>query len=369
MNVVLNAVNTISAIINPQIVYSEEDLTILKNNWHLKELEQTNRKIIHHEPITEADRIITPESIHVPYTKDPTTKKTLEHWGQRKLFMSELEFLTNHGRDGGIVIYVGAAPGIHTTFLAKLFPYHHFVLIDPAPFRCKETKDITIIQEYMTDAMAEDFAKNVTWFLSKRSNSRVCLPTNKNVLFISDVRRPHKQIDGKTDETDELVMHDMNMQLKWIEIIKPEYSMVKFRLPYADGTTTYCSGTIYFQMWAPMHSTETRLVIKKDEIFKKKTYINEIYNGWLHYFNLWSRLMYYPHVRVNSLCHCYDCSAELFVVQKYLKSIGEDDTQQNINIFCRLITGEIDSHKRKNGLLPSDDEVKKLKVVTRLIEK
>src|SRR5271154_3693878 len=41
------------------------------------------------------------------------------HNGQRKLFLSELQFLTQHNE--GIAIYVGAAPGNKTGFLASLF--------------------------------------------------------------------------------------------------------------------------------------------------------------------------------------------------------------------------------------------------------
>jgi hypothetical protein len=34
------------------------------------------------------------------------------------------------------LVYAGAAPGTHIPALAALFPGVHFVLVDPAPFKC-----------------------------------------------------------------------------------------------------------------------------------------------------------------------------------------------------------------------------------------
>ena len=63
--------------------------------------------------------------------------KTIVHWGQRKLLLSEIEFLTMVGPDesieGATVVYAGAAPGTHVEYLSSLFPSVRFVLVDPAP--------------------------------------------------------------------------------------------------------------------------------------------------------------------------------------------------------------------------------------------
>ena len=52
--------------------------------------------------------------------------KTTIHWGQRKLFLTELQFLTHFWDPNQvpepIVIYAGAAPGRHFPLLSKLFP-------------------------------------------------------------------------------------------------------------------------------------------------------------------------------------------------------------------------------------------------------
>lgn len=51
------------------------------------------------------------------------------HHGQRKLLLTEIEFLTNYNMD--LVIYAGSAPCEHMVVLAKMFPKVTFVLIDP----------------------------------------------------------------------------------------------------------------------------------------------------------------------------------------------------------------------------------------------
>lgn len=59
------------------------------------------------------------------------------HIGQRKLFLNELQFLTNilpSKTSEGIVVYAGAAPSNHIWILHELFPNIKFVLVDPNEF-------------------------------------------------------------------------------------------------------------------------------------------------------------------------------------------------------------------------------------------
>ena len=87
-----------------------------------------------------------------PYVRDP-------HWGQRKLFLNELELLTKYGEDGDVVVYAGAAPGRHIEHLSKeLFPTLKFVLVDPAPFRIRESESLKLVAGLMTDALAREYA-------------------------------------------------------------------------------------------------------------------------------------------------------------------------------------------------------------------
>lgn len=83
-------------------------------------------------------------------------KQNVRHYGQRKLFMSELYFLTKYGHLANQVIYAGSAPGMHIPFLVNLFPKHNFLLIDPNKFEIEESDRIKIINDYYTDKMCEE---------------------------------------------------------------------------------------------------------------------------------------------------------------------------------------------------------------------
>ena len=47
---------------------------------------------------------------------EASERKTARHFGQRKLLISEIEFLTMHARFNDTVVYAGAAPGTHIDF-------------------------------------------------------------------------------------------------------------------------------------------------------------------------------------------------------------------------------------------------------------
>lgn len=80
---------------------------------------------------------LTIDKISRPLTYIPNRKniKAQLHWGQRKLLLSEIQFITMYASKAKYVIYAGAAPGMHTLFLSELFPNHKFILIDPVEFK------------------------------------------------------------------------------------------------------------------------------------------------------------------------------------------------------------------------------------------
>eukprot|EP00927_Polykrikos_kofoidii_P072197 TRINITY_DN68341_c0_g1_i1.p1 TRINITY_DN68341_c0_g1~~TRINITY_DN68341_c0_g1_i1.p1 ORF type:complete len:448 (-),score=67.16 TRINITY_DN68341_c0_g1_i1:100-1443(-) len=118
--------------------------------------------------------------------------KTVCHWGQRKLLISEIEFLTRYYDQAKVVVYAGAAPGVHLLCLAQLFPKLKLVLVDPRPFSSdveKAARDpcfggpgpratIELRRSFFTDDTAREFAGQT------------------GLLFISDVR-------GSVDEADQ----------------------------------------------------------------------------------------------------------------------------------------------------------------------
>ena len=116
----------------------------------------------------------------------------------------------------------------------------------------------------------------------------------------------------------------MIAQMKWYEILKPTKSMLKFRLPYIGDKLDrkvkmdYLEGDIYFQIWPAGSSSECRLVVGKNA--KIKQYDSIKYENQLFRFNQVERVLCYEHqLQVPGIDHCYDCRAEVFVFEEYIK--------------------------------------------------
>lgn len=260
-------------------------------------------------------------------SRGPTEDKTTIHYGQRKLHLSEVEFLSiiteelELKKQKVVMIYAGAAPGVHIDHLSRMFPFIEFVLVDPNPFKIKNVPPrITIYNEYFTDDMAKKFAVQYADYVR---------------LFVSDIRTgdPSK-MDANKVETQ--VDTDMIWQMNWYRIMTPALTMLKFRLPYVGDipdrkkTLEYLDGDVYFQIWAPQSSSETRLVVRPDA--KMKVYDCVKYENQLFRFNIMERVMCYPHdvVNVMGIDCCYDCRAEIYVHEKY------NNVVPKINKLCEL---------------------------------
>jgi len=243
------------------------------------------------------DRVLAADAPKLPYRRRKYDMKSVIHWGQRKLLLSEIEFLTNYGHPESDIVYAGAAPGIHIPYLAGLFPDNKWILIDPAKF-CEEVnrhERISARQEFFTDATCKEFA-------------------GKQVLFISDIRsaNPSKQ---KWQEVEHQVKEDMDAQKRWHELMKPLKSILKFRLPWDPGSTSYLDGLIYLPVWGPQTTSEARLVPTSGT----KDYDHTDYEQQMFCFNTVSRVKWYPHkVQGEGIDHCFDCASEIFVLKQFI---------------------------------------------------
>lgn len=227
-------------------------------------------------------------------------KKTIVHWGQRKLLLSEILFLTRWGDNSSRVIYAGSAPGRHIPYLSNLFPTHHFTLVDPNPFGITETDHIKIINGYFDDKLALTYA-------------------NQDILFISDMRTADfRQMSPL--ENEHYILKDNDTQMRWLSLMHPIKSMIKFRCPYPDvikGSTSMFDGQIFVQPWAPPTSTETRLVIGHE--LKLKAYDNLKYEQQLFYHNTVARCANYSQpIRGEGLDQRFDASAEVVIINDFL---------------------------------------------------
>uniref|UniRef100_A0A6B2L6V4 Cap-specific mRNA (nucleoside-2'-O-)-methyltransferase n=1 Tax=Arcella intermedia TaxID=1963864 RepID=A0A6B2L6V4_9EUKA len=193
-----------------------EDERLWDENPHIRQVFVTDRQLLRKPPLASPDRYVHPRTPRSPYQRREGEFKSVDHWGQRKLLFSEIEFLSLHAMDEDVVvIYAGAAPGTHTNYLSDMFPRAYFYLVDPAPFQARASERIEIVQDYFSDEMAEG--------LVRRFGDRVR-------LFVSDIRSLDREMDDERKEG--RVAIDMEWQMKWHEILKPKVSMLKFRLPY-----------------------------------------------------------------------------------------------------------------------------------------
>ncbi len=234
------------------------------------------------------------------------------HDGQRKLLYSEIEFYNFIGNkynlEDILVVYVGSGEGLHMSIIFDLFPQLDFILIDPTKSLCKHTsmknKDKVIqINDYYTDHSYKKI---------KELNTK-----NKKIAFMSDIREDLDEFE---------IWKNMIQQQLWCIQLDSIAYLLKFRLPYYNSDfksddfkyflplsdkksiyefknfenmvnlkkkdkeeldVIYLKGDIYFQIYAPSKSSETRLMYirKPDELFTFKNYNVKDYDEQCFYFN------------------------------------------------------------------------------------
>jgi hypothetical protein len=314
---------------------------------------------------------VTINDIHeeLPYDDNKSIVKLGSHNGQRKLLLTEIQFLTK-SRNSNIkyCLYAGSAPGNKTFYLSKLFPEIIFILIDPNKFDLKldtgishryvkhpqiahlitedtpDTDDLTcnvihttdyldtikstgykifIIQDFMTDKIADEFK-------------------TLDMVFISDIR---SNVYNKSFPMDFDIYWNNSMMFNWINIMRPNISMLKIRTPYLnddkkieipsrikedfdsskefgidmlkdyeEDKMTLPNGEFYIQAWAPQSSTEMRLVIRQHDINNPVELNMKQIESKLNYYNIMRRTLFYhknPNVnRQLGFCNCGDCALE-----------------------------------------------------------
>ena len=197
------------------------------------------------------------------------------HYGQRKLLLSEIEFLSSCVLAGKmekppLIVYAGAANGSHLPFLFRLFPSVKFVLIDPAPF-CKAVCEaangeggpvVELIQDVCTDE------------LCLRLNRTYC--SKFTLYLVSDIRSGVPSRCSNREHTS-MMIRDNAWQRDWCYALEAASAMLKFHPPYPavpvgsprydpeDDTPVsirYFRGAALFGVWAPKSSSEVRLIVE-----------------------------------------------------------------------------------------------------------
>lgn len=302
--------------------------------------------------INNNDQLLTDSAPRSKYRRRADEDKIAIPWGQRKLFLSEIQFLSTYANlaHGAIVIYVGAAPGNHILFLAELFPKISWHLYDPAKFKIGGTPKIKIYQQLFTDETAKSWEKTI--------------PTLEHKVFlISDIRSGDPKLGSEKFE--KAVAQDMKLQMNWHLMLNPKQSLLKFRLPYPTDTlkvSKYLAGTVYKQCWAPQTSSETRLVPSRDNkgnwIIKDWDLIR--YEEQLFHFNTkireetkfdqWNpdgHNLEDPEVEDLQLSSDFDSANEILIWNNFLLKLNLKPTKKNIVAMANLLTARINKGKNK----------------------
>ena len=272
-----------------------------------------NHLPVNYEKAKFLSRILLPNAKREKYYRRTYEFKKTLHWGQLKLMLTEIEFLSNvlidfqkqfkNNKELTIhVLYIGAAPGNHIEYLSKMFNTIHFDLYDPNEFAITDSKSVTTHVQFFTNKDAEEWNKKEK--------------TNKYLAMISDIRT--EPADDKN------IRQNMNMQLDWWKIIQPDICMFKFRLPWEGNKfTEYPEGDIYIQPYPGPTSIETRLIVEKGA--KMINYDNKKYEEQCFYHNNVMRKKHYScllgdelTLEKDSIDNCYDCVSLVSILDRYL---------------------------------------------------
>ena len=226
------------------------------------------------------------------------------HFGQRKLFWTEVEFLSLLAKkvrlQDVLVVYAGSAAGFHMPLIFELFPEVAWILIDPAKFKfkreLKHENKFVIINDFYSAESYRDILR-----INKDNFKR------KHIAFVSDIR---------VTASDEGTFRDMVNQQLWTTQLNAVAYMHKFRLPYTGEAFSYGSyqydttdlkntnvspgkkegilylaGKLYLQLYPPNRSSESRLIGFRtpDQPFELAYYDAHAYDEQMNHFNLVDR--------------------------------------------------------------------------------
>ena len=328
---------------SPVKVTTSPDATFLKSlqdlpKRHCFYYSADKKKTFHRDPLVNINGKLKEEY------DDSYVPPTNVHIGQRKLLLSEIQLLTTwyqeHNYDP-IVVYIGAAPGTHLILLSYLFPNVFFILYDGAKFdkTLSYYPNIYELHEGKDGFVDTKLVHNI----AKRFNNK------NNIILISDIRL------GADDKSkfEKGVTEDMKSQQEWMEILRPQMSLLKFRMSYNlnhGDRLNYTKGDILYQIWPKDKSGETRLLVRKKDIGNKIDYDFKDYEQTMFFHNKYKRPFCYsdatpamkkyifsPH---NVYCPCYDCLAELTVLDNYSKVMN-----QNLDNIIHFVASHMNKEK------------------------
>ena len=298
-----------------------------------------------------------------PRSKYHKTKNdNIVHYGQLKLFLANVQFITKYWdpmvHQSPKLLYIGAAPCGWAPLFAVMFPMFELHLYDPEAF------DITLQKFDRNDPLVTipDDSNMGKIFLYKRlftdedASEWKTAALESDIFFVSDIR-PFTY--DKDNEESESVVHEcMMMQEKWVRTINPRFCQLKYKLPYTqlykddEFLYKYLGGRVYFQSWVGALSTEARLVssppyqsiennyrIYEEMMFNHNTKVRD---PSVKFFNVFTnRPEPYSYLSLYGLYNDWDSTQTILVVKEYLEKVStvyDVASEEDVALFF----GEID---------------------------
>ena len=239
--------------------------------------------------------------------------------GQRKLLVTEIEFLTVYGHLSDTVLYIGSAPGYHLDILINSFPnIKKWIFYDIGETKIKyiNRDNIEIHKEYFTCDLAKEY-KDI------------------KPLFISDIRRYHL-LSGKhsVKEADRIIVEDMQLQKELVENGNFIMSSLKFRLPWEweTDTTRYFDGELHTTPWLGEYSPELRLFTDGKTY---REYSHSKIDNQMYWYNTVKRREDSQEMKdLKYKQYDYDQVLEYNIIKKYIKEPNEGSIFVFINMNC-----------------------------------
>jgi hypothetical protein len=190
------------------------------------------------------------------------------HYGQLKLFLCDLHTILQYFEinpektmNDCVIVYAGAAAGSHIVRLVMMFPEIEWHLYDPVTDAEFDPVLKTMSQkehQHKVKIFQEAFVDKTT----KRYNE-----SKKDIIFLSDIWLRKRQPGNDLQEV-------MLSQQRWHEQMKSVISCLKFRGPYIephkDVSFEYLNGNLLKVPFAPVDSTELRLIVTASDKGMKK---------------------------------------------------------------------------------------------------
>eukprot|EP01102_Stenamoeba_stenopodia_P017597 TRINITY_DN6334_c0_g1_i1.p1 TRINITY_DN6334_c0_g1~~TRINITY_DN6334_c0_g1_i1.p1 ORF type:complete len:591 (+),score=168.21 TRINITY_DN6334_c0_g1_i1:63-1775(+) len=338
-------------VIDPSWNLTEEMTKVWHENPHVRQNMFNKRPVQNHgRQFAESDRLINDQCPRMKYQRRKAEAKTVEQWKQRQTLISEIEFLTKFADKANpqTVLVAGAAvTANHIHILVDLFPNIQWKLIDQDFGDAMPLDNVEFMEGEFTDEIVKQ------WEYKAGGDEQ-----KKNTLFISHISSlPTSKLEAHVQ--DEFAAHDMALQQQLVLALRPAHSMLNFKLPFSEGRTTYLDGEQRFNIWNGNTSTDSVLYVSRqddlkttapapvdanglrrivflpstDPAFPFKQYDHTKHEEILYHFNVVTRPSLFQHSYAFTIekfdhkkstnvviDHCYDCAAELFVLNNYIQS-------------------------------------------------